>query len=149
MSEQLTTNFTYEEFIASTTAVRLGIDNTPPPEIEENIRNILAPNAQTIRNFLAFPVLVDSGYRCEALNTAVKGVPNSAHTQGYAMDFVCPSFGTPKQIVEAIVKGNIKYDQCIEEGTWVHISFDPRLRQQTLTAEFNGKGVATYRAGVS
>jgi len=149
MSEQLTTNFTYEEFIASTTAVRLGIDNTPPPEIEENIRNILAPNAQTIRNFLGFPVLVDSGYRCEALNTAVKGVPNSAHTQGYAMDFVCPSFGTPKQIVEAIVKGNIKYDQCIEEGTWVHISFDPRLRQQTLTAEFNGKGVATYRAGVS
>jgi hypothetical protein len=35
----------------------------------------------------------------------------------------------------------------IEEGTWVHISFAPAMRQQVLTAHFDGDK-ATYRLGV-
>ena len=75
-------------------------------------------------------------------------MPDSAHIDGYAADFVCPSFGTPADIARAIVASGLVFDQCIQEGTWVHISFDPRARQQALTATF-GAGGARYSEGVS
>jgi len=42
------------------------------------------------------------------------------------------------------VKGSgIAFDQLIEEGSWVHASFDPRLRGQVLTATFKD-GTPSY-----
>ena len=88
----------------------------------------------------------------------VRGVPTSAHCTGYAADFICPAFGTPLEIVRAIQAHNahcieqcqgadvISFDQLIEEGTWVHISFDPKMRGQALTAHF-ANGSATYTRG--
>ena len=57
--------------------------------------------------------------------------------------------GTPREIVRAIVALHIPFDQCIEEGTWVHISFDPRMRCQTLTAHFDASGKPSYTQGVA
>lgn len=34
--------------------------------------------------------------------------------------------------------------QCIMEGTWVHISFDPRMRGQFMNAKFDRNGKPTY-----
>ncbi len=66
---------------------------------------------------------------------------------GFAADFVCPSFGSPLEIVKAIAVSNINFDQCIQEGTWVHISFDPAMRREVLTANFH-QGEAYYTEGV-
>jgi hypothetical protein len=89
---------------------------------------------------------IDSGYRCETLNRAVNGAVASDHLLGYAADFICPDFGTPLEIVNAIVASEIQFDQCIQEGTWVHISFNPRMRREVLTAHF-GAGGTTYTQG--
>ena len=41
----------------------------------------------------------------------------------------------------------IGFDQLIREGTWVHVSFDPKMRGQILTAKFVG-GIAHYTEGL-
>ena len=146
---QLTTHFSLDELTKSDTAVRLGIDNTPSNDVLNNL-NVLAQGLEKVRTLLNVynrPVLISSGYRCSALNKALHGASNSAHMYGYAADFTCPDFGTPLDIVKKIAASDIQFDQIIQEGTWVHISFDPKMRRQVLTAHFNN-GVASYTNGV-
>ena len=38
----------------------------------------------------------------------------------------------------AVAGSQLAFDQLIEEGTWVHISFDPRMRRQVLTKRPEG-----------
>ncbi len=141
----LSPHFTLEELTRSSTAVRLGIDNTPPEGVFANLA-VLAEGLEALRALLGHPLMIDSGYRCPDLNAVVHGSQFSAHLQGYAADFVCPAFGAPLEIVRAIEASGIRFDQCIQEGTWVHISFDPRMRQQVLTAHFGAEGT-TYTQG--
>lgn len=143
----LSPHFSLDELTRSSTAVRLGIDNTPSDEIVSHL-DALAAGLEEVRQLLGFPMLIDSGYRCAALNAAVRGSAHSAHMYGYAADFTCPGFGTPLEIVRAIQASDIEFDQCIQEGTWVHISFDPRMRREVLTAHFEG-GKVSYTEGVA
>jgi len=43
-------------------------------------------------------------------------------------------------VIEA---SDIDYDQLIEEGSWVHLSVHPKMRRQTMIANFSGRKV-TY-----
>jgi len=145
---KLTDHFTLEELVFSSTALRLGIDNTPSPEIVNHLL-IAATGMEHVRELLGnIPIHVDSGYRCLELNSAVNGAPHSAHMQGYAVDFICPKFGDPKLIVQAIASSDIQFDRCIYEGHWVHISFDPKLRREVETATFTKDG-PVYTKGVA
>ena len=148
--DQVTRNFTLSEFCNSDTAVRLGIDNTPPPMVVGNLRNVLIPGMQAVRDRLGTPIFIKSGYRCILLNMAVKGSPSSDHVTGNAADFVAPQFGTPRDICASLVQqmGDLKFDQLIYEGGWVHISFSARRRNQVLTAHFEPGGVR-YTAGLA
>lgn len=143
----LTDHFTLEELTFSSTAQRNNIDNTPSLDIVTHL-TIAAKGMEQVRALLGnLPIHVDSGYRCPGVNVLVGGAANSAHMTGYAVDFICPGYGTPEDIVKAIEASSLVFDQCIQEGTWVHISFDPRARMHVMTAHF-GPGGTTYTAGV-
>jgi hypothetical protein len=150
MDAAVTRNFHLSEFIVSDTATRLGIDNTPNAPIVATLLHVLIPAMQSIRDLLKVPVTIKSGYRCPALNVAVRGSRNSQHTDGHACDFVAPDFGKPSQVSKYLVEhmDTIKFDQLIHEGGWVHISFSPRPRNQVLTAHFTADGVS-YTQGLS
>lgn len=162
---QLTEHFSLEEMTASDTAVRLGIDNTPPPDIVPHLV-INAQGLERIRNVTWLPLIVHSAYRCEALERVLTAKDFAAwcarhakdlemawpeyfarksHPKGYSTDFICPAFGTPAEIVRVIRTCGIKFDQLIEEGNWVHVSFDPQLRGEVLTATFTN-GTPSYTA---
>ena len=144
---KLTDHFTLEELTFSSTADRMDIDNTPNPEIVNHLL-IAATGMEHVRELLGgIPIHVDSGYRCLELNSAIHGATHSAHMQGYAVDFICPKFGDPKLIVQAIASSDIQFDRCIMEGRWVHISFDPQLRREVETATFTASG-PVYTKGV-
>ena len=115
----LSPHFALSEFIVSNTATKRGIDNTPSQEVINNLTT-LSNTLEQVRSLLGFPMHIDSGYRCKELNEAVGGVPESAHLTGYAADFTCPQFSSPSVIVETLSKSEIKFDQVITEGTWVH-----------------------------
>lgn len=116
-------------------------DNTPSAT-ELRRLTATARHMEVVRALLKKPIVVNSGFRSAAVNKAVGGSPTSAHALGYAVDFVCPAFGGPMAICRAIRASNIEFDQLIlERNLWVHISFDPRMRQQVLSY-LNGKYVA-------
>jgi hypothetical protein len=135
----LTEHFTLEEFTASQTAARLGINNTPDPEALANLHNTAA-GMELVRTFLGgVPVKISSGYRCLALNAAVGSRTTSQHVTGCACDFTAPEYGTPEHIVRDLMASDVPYDQLIFEfGTWVHISFSPQNRRQALTIDHDG-----------
>jgi hypothetical protein len=145
---KLSEHFNLNEFTISQTATRKGIDNTPPEPVIERLR-MLAATLERVRGLLGnSPIRISSGYRSKELNRAIGSSDSSAHVLGYAVDFTCPIFGTPKEVANEIAKSSIKFDQIIYEGTWIHLSVDPRNRRELLTATFkNGK--AYYSKGIA
>lgn len=144
---KLTEHFSLDELTASETALRKGIDNTPPPAVTERLR-MLAATLEQVRSLLGNnSIRISSGYRCLELNRAIGSGDLSAHVLGYAVDFTCPKFGTPKEVAKKIAESPIKFDQLIYEGTWIHLSVDPRNRREVLTAHF-GKGKTSYTKGI-
>ena len=124
---KLSPHFTLQELTASSTATRLRLDNTPPPELLPRLV-LVAEMLERIRSTLQAPVIVTSGYRGRAVNAAVGGVTSSDHTQGHAADIVAPGYGTPYQIAKTLAPlvSVLGIGQLILEGIggkqWVHVS---------------------------
>lgn len=151
IDERVGGHFWLSEFIRSFEAVRHGLDNTPKATELANLRNVLAPGMERVRGSLGVPVLILSGYRSPDVNAAVRGSATSQHMQGLAADFVAPAFGSARTIARHLMErsGEIRFDQLIYEGSWVHVSFAAgKLRSEVLTAHFMG-GQVTYSQGLA
>lgn len=139
--ERLSPNFTLAEAIHSQEATRRGIDNQPAEiDLLERMRRT-AEQMEMVRLLLGEqPIIVSSWYRCPEVNAAVGGAPDSAHLSGQAVDFLCPSFGSPTKICRHLVTHwigtQIRIDQVIDEGGWVHLGFFGKERREVLTAVF-------------
>lgn len=126
--------FTLSELTRSATAVRLGIDNTPPQEcvtaLEVLVDNVLNP----LRRAWGRPVTVTSGYRCQRLNAAVGGARNSQHIVGEAADITAGSSADNRRLFQLIVSLGLPFDQLIDEHDFslVHVSYSSRHRRQIL-----------------
>lgn len=130
---QLSTHFTLYEMCKSSTAEKLGIENVPNCEQIVNLFR-LSKELEIIRRKFGKPIIVNSGFRCPALNKAVGGVPNSDHLFGSAVDITSSDNETLWQIIENLVYnrdprfGNIvpliHCRQIIDEKKlkWIHIS---------------------------
>lgn len=124
---KLTPHFTLAELTASATATRLGINNTPAPELLPRLIQ-LAEMLERIRTTLGVPVIVTSGYRCEALNVKVGGATTSDHPHGHAADFVAPAYGSASDVATLLAPlvAVLGIGQIILEGVrgkqWVHVS---------------------------
>jgi putative chitinase len=133
---QLTPHFS----LAELTVTKTKLDNTPSKEVIEVLRTT-AFYMEKVREILGnVAITINSGYRSPDVNRAVGGTSNSSHTYGYAVDFT--AYGhTPLTISNILSKSSLKFDQLIYEKTWVHISFDPRMRGNILTLKGKGKYV--------
>lgn len=138
-SDRISTHFTLGEFIKSPTAVRLGIDNTPPPEAISALMDVATKVLEPVRAKFGL-VHVNSGYRCHDLNAAVGSKDSSQHRMGCAVDFECPPHSNAD--VAAWIRDNLDFDQLILEfytpgdplSGWVHASYVPTgNRKQVLT----------------
>ena len=133
--------FTLAELTQSDTAVRLGIDNTPSKDVEANLVR-LARMLEDVRRTLGRPIMVNSAYRSPEVNKAIGSKPTSQHCNGCAADIRVLGL-TPNDIVKAIIKTDIEYDQLIREfDSWVHISipnkFTDKPRKQVLIIDKSG-----------
>ena len=144
----MTEHFSLVELTASQEATRHGINNKPNEKVVENLR-MLAALLEQVRELLGGGAIrISSGYRSLALNRHIGSNDLSAHVRGYAADFTCPAFGKPIEVAKEIAESNLKFDQLIYEGTWVHISCDPQNRRQLLTARFKD-GHTYYTTGIA
>lgn len=131
---KLTEHFTLQEFLHSDTAIRQNINNTPAGNspVYANLEK-LARTLEQVRTLFGQPIHINSGYRCPALNRAVGGVKNSAHLLGLAADIRIAGI-SPHEVTRRIAESDLAFDQCIDEGTWTHLSIDPRMRRHTFKA---------------
>lgn len=72
---RLSPHFTLEEFTRSNRMVM----NVPSAAVVERLRWLCAFLLEPIRAHFGKPMHITSGYRCDELNRAVGGAPNSAH----------------------------------------------------------------------
>ena len=139
-------HFSLDELTFSETATRKGIDNTPSDDVLDNLYKT-AMEMENVRELLNNnPILISSGYRCLELNELLGSKPTSAHIRGLACDFTCPKFGDPDDIVDAIFRSDILYDQIIlEHSSWCHLAFPKdgeSARKKALI--INKKGTMIY-----
>lgn len=145
--DRLSEYFTLGEFQHSNTAVRMGIKNEMSPGQIANAKALCKNVLDIIRDHYDLAVIISSGFRCEALNKAIGGSSNSQHCVGQAADFTVNGI-TVEQVFNDIKSGKIpglKYDQLIHEGTWIHISYSPRMRHENLIATFTRGKPTTYK----
>lgn len=126
-------NFKISELIHSEIAERCKISNMPDIKSLDNILNLIVYCLQPIRDVIAKPMIISSGYRSKALNKKVGGSVNSQHLSGQAVDFTVKNM-KPDEIINIIKKNNIEFDQLINEyDRWVHVSFNiEKNRKQIL-----------------
>jgi len=127
---KLSKNLTLAEVSKSSTATRLGIDNTPNGEHLDNMIFTAQIIFQPIRDHFGKPIHISSGYRSEALNKSIGGSANSQHCKGEALDIDNDATNNPsnKEIFE-FIQFNLEFDQLINEfpdadgnPAWVHVS---------------------------
>ena len=146
LHEKLTKNFTYGEFLHSSTARRRGINNVPSqPWVKMALRELCAHVLQPLRDYYGKPIRVNSGYRSPELNKAVGGSSNSQHMLGQAADIEIVGVTNPA-LCRMIVKLNLPYDQLILEAYdrddghqnsgWTHISHVPHGLQRGQTGTY-------------
>lgn len=128
----LTPHFTLEEL---THTDHRELDNTPTTserciiDGKEVIVNAYE-NLPRLANFLeqlkvilgGKPIMVNSAFRSEAVNTAVGSKNTSDHRRGCAADIRVPGM-TPDEVVKTIIASELPYQQVIREfDRWTHVA---------------------------
>lgn len=140
--------FTINELTKSSTAVRYNIDNSAKGEVVKNLILLVDEVLDPLREKFGRPIIVNSGYRCEALNKKVGGSKTSQHMTGQAVDI--QSIGDKYNTELFELAKTMDYDQLIAEfgsivrPDWIHISYvsPEKNRHQILQAvKVNGKTV--------
>ncbi len=132
--------FTERETTVSAMGERLKIKNIPSRDEKDNIL-YTASRMDVIREYLGVPLTVLSWFRCEELNTAVKGSKTSAHRFGLAIDVYSTKMSTKdiyNKLIEA--KGILQFDQLIyyPKQNFVHIGFKLNKDQERKKYWING-----------
>lgn len=136
---KLTENFTLEEMISSSTALKLKINNVPDLIQQTALRKLCEEVLQPIRHRFGKPMIVTSGFRNNALNKAVKGSTTSQHLKGEAADIVSEDNIRLWTLIKGMIEeGEITVGQLIDERnlSWIHISL-PTSRHRNQIFSLN------------
>ena len=132
-------NFTITELCKSDKAQKNNISNIPQlTSIYDNMLNLIVYLLQPVRDKFGY-IQVTSGYRCEQSNKLVKGVYNSNHLYGCAVDII-PKKATFKQVYDYVIN-NLDYDECFIErnsvGTkWLHLAYRHNNNRKKHNSEY-------------
>ena len=85
-------------------------------------RHLLEPAREVVG-----PIIINSGYRNEAVNRQVGGVRNSQHLKGQAAD-IRPQDPTQFGRLVSLLKSNPYTDQLLTGNGWLHISWTPTAK---------------------
>lgn len=144
---RLSPSFTLDEMVASQTAARRGLDNAPPPEAIAELRRLCVTVLQPLRDSIARPIVISSGYRSQAVNRAVGGARASDHMLGRAADLSVPGMSVA-EVCRRIALLRLPYRQLIDEfGAWAHVSIPApgaTATREQLIARRDSRGRVRY-----
>lgn len=137
--ELLSSHFTLNEMTVTST----GLSNTPDAATVEALRAFVRDVLQPLRTALGSPIVVTSGYRSPAVNSAVGGVSSSRHMLGRAADLAVPekfasslafaqwieSTGVPFTFLQSYHPGR---SRLAGSRGWVHIDYLPSRPERAV-----------------
>ena len=149
---KLSPNFSLSELTKSQTATRKGIDNTPSPTHQDNLKSLCTSILQPIRDHFSQVVTVSSGYRSEKLCLAIGSKITSQHAKGQAADFEI--FGVSNKELADYINEHLEYDQLILEywkesdpnSGWVHCSYSKGNNRNQYLKAFKIHGATKYES---
>jgi hypothetical protein len=118
-----------KEGVYSTTAKRLGLDNTPTEADIKNMELICEKIFEPLRAHVNGPIKINSFYRGPVLNKAIGGSKSSQHMTGQAMDIDDKYSYMSNADMYKFIKNNLDFDQIIWEfgdddnPNWIHVSY--------------------------
>ena len=147
---KLSDNFSLNELTKSQTAERKGIDNTPGPNHQENLKSRCEMILQPVRDHFGQVVSVSSGYRSQELCVAIGSSTQSQHAKGEAADFEI--FGVSNKELADWINENLDYDQLILEywkesdpnSGWVHCSYTNGSNRKQYLRAYKENGSTKY-----
>ena len=132
--ENISKHITFLEATHSPTAAKLGINNNPNETQLEAMKLVAEKCFEPLRIWYNKPIKINSFFRSDLLNRAVKGSLTSQHKKGEAIDLDAGSKEENKKLFEYI-KNHLEFDQVINEYnySWVHVSYSKtKNRKQIL-----------------
>ena len=132
--ERISKHISFIEATQSPTAAKLGINNNPDKTQLEAMQLVAEKCFEPLRLWYGKPIKVNSFFRSDLLNRAVKGSLTSQHKKGEAIDLDAGSKEENKKLFDWI-KANLDFDQVINEYnySWVHVSYSKtKNRKQIL-----------------
>ena len=140
----LSPHFTFYEMTNTQHRDLLELNRREALNYLDNLKFLCNEVLEPLRSFLGSPLLITSGFRCQLLNSRIKGSPRSYHMKGLAADFILPHSTREKLFKayeEIALRKPVLFDQLIfEMGSWIHIGVKTELegpnRFQTLV--YNG-----------
>ena len=156
---RLSKNFTLQELIFSSTALKLGIDNSPTKEGVLKLTLLATSLLQPLRERLG-ALRVTSGYRSPQLSEAIGSSANSQHCRYEAVDMQFVKRGKMDNLLiyQALIDLDLDFDQCILEfgnstkeldpthPAWIHLSWKVAdNRKQVLIAYKDENNKTKYR----
>ena len=147
---RLSTNFSLLELTKSQTAERKGIDNTPSPVHQDNLKSLCTSILQPVRDHFSRVVSVSSGYRSEELCLAIGSKTTSQHAKGQAADFEI--YGLSNKELADWINKTLNYDQLILEywkeedpnSGWVHCSYKSEGNRKQYLKAYKENGRTKY-----
>jgi hypothetical protein len=126
---KISEHISFNESVASYTAKRRGIDNTPNDYHISNMELLAEKIFEPLREWVGGPIKINSMFRSKDLNTAIGGARSSQHMEGRAMD-IDDTYGHKTNAeMYNYIKENLDFDQLIwefgsdENPDWVHVSY--------------------------
>ena len=149
---KLSKNFSLAEMTKSQTASRMGLDNNPSEDEQENLRLLCERVLQPVRDHFNKVLTISSGFRNIILSQKIGSSAKSQHCAGEAADFEI--FGVPNNEVSDWIKENMMFDQLILEfwepgqpnAGWIHVSYKKEInsnRKEYLMAIKNPESLQT------
>ena len=149
---KLSKNFSLAEMTKSQTATRMGFDNNPSEDEQENLRLLCERVLQPVRDHFNKVLTISSGFRNIVLSQKIGSSAKSQHCAGEAADFEI--FGVPNNEVSDWIKENMMFDQLILEfwepgqpnAGWIHVSYKKEInsnRKEYLMAIKNPESLQT------
>lgn len=122
MKDVIIKYFVPSELFVSPTATRCGIVNIPIDWHTYCNTYYLSYYLDYLRSCYGRPIVINSGYRCPALNSAVGGVKNSKHLQGLAVDIRC-LHNTDYETLLSIIGSDCRFIKYYPDRHYIHVDF--------------------------
>ena len=141
--KKISKHISFNESTHSQYAKENSILNKPTAEHIKNMELLAEKVFEPLREWVKKPIRVNSMFRSEKLNTALRGSHTSSHLTANAIDITSME-GKSNLEMFHYIKDNLEFDQLIwefgQEPRWLHVSYknEKENRNQILVTKRKG-----------